>query len=55
MSCWDGRVWIAIDAKSEESPDREIPLRDVRQANTQLTQLAEDVRVPWVRVPEIGR
>ena len=29
--------------------------RDVCQANTQLTQLAEDVRVPWVRVPEIGR
>jgi hypothetical protein len=40
--CWDGRVWIAIEAKSEHDPQGEIPLRDVRQANTQLTQLAED-------------
>ncbi len=36
------RVWIAIEAKSEQDPQGEIALRDVRQANTQLTQLAED-------------
>lgn len=40
--CWGGRVWIAIEAKSEHDPQREIALRDVRQANTQLSQLAED-------------
>jgi hypothetical protein len=40
--CWDGRVWIAIEAKSEQDPQGQIALRDVRQANTQLTQLAED-------------
>lgn len=40
--CWDSRVWIAIEAKSEQNPDREIALRDVRQANTELAQLAED-------------
>ena len=40
--CWDGRVWIAVEAKSEQDPEREIALRDVRQANTQLAQLAED-------------
>lgn len=40
--CWDGRVWIAVEVKSEEDAHGEIPLRDVRQANTQLTQLADD-------------
>ena len=40
--CWDSRVWIAIEAKSEEDPDSPVPLRDVRQANTQLDQLADD-------------
>lgn len=40
--CWDGRVWIAIEAKSEQDPRGEIALRDVRQANTHLTQLADD-------------
>jgi hypothetical protein len=40
--CWDGRVWIAVEAKSEQNPDREIALRDVRQANTHLAQLAQD-------------
>ena len=40
--CWDSRVWIAVEAKSEQNPDREIALRDVRQANTELAQLAED-------------
>lgn len=40
--CWDSRVWIAIEAKTEEDPDGPVPLRDVRQANTQLNQLSED-------------
>lgn len=40
--CWDERVWIAIEAKSEQSPSGEVSLRDIRQANTQLAQLAED-------------
>ena len=40
--CWDERVWIAVEAKSEQSPAGEIPLRDVRQANTQLNQLSND-------------
>ena len=31
-----------MEAKSEQNPEREIALRDVRQANTQLDQLAED-------------
>lgn len=40
--CWAERVWIAIEAKSEQSPAGAIPLRDARQANTQLKQLAAD-------------
>jgi hypothetical protein len=40
--CWDERVWLAIEAKSEQSPSGEVSLRDVRQANTQLSQLADD-------------
>jgi hypothetical protein len=40
--CWAGRVWIAVEAKSEQNPHGEIVLRDVRQANTQLAQLAVD-------------
>lgn len=44
--CWEGRVWIAIEAKTEEGPDQPVPLKDVRQANTQLAQLSEDRGVP---------
>ena len=40
--CWESRVWIAIEAKSEEDPDEPVPLRDVRQANTQPSQVATD-------------
>ncbi len=40
--CWNGRVWIVVEAKSEQNPDGEIHLRDVRQANTELAQLADD-------------
>ena len=40
--CWGERVWIAVEAKSEQNQDRELALRDIRQANTQLSQLADD-------------
>ena len=40
--CWGERIWIGLEAKSEQSADGEITLRDVRQANTQLDQLADD-------------
>jgi hypothetical protein len=40
--CWDERIWLAIEAKSDETPNGVIPLRDIRQANTQLKHLASD-------------
>ncbi len=40
--CWSERVWIAIEAKSEQSPSREISLNTIRQANTQMDQLSSD-------------
>ncbi len=40
--CWGQRIWIAIEAKSEEDADGELPARDVRQANSQLQQTADD-------------
>lgn len=40
--CWDERVWIATEAKSEQSPSGEISLNVIRQANTQMGQLADD-------------
>ena len=39
---WDMSMWLAIEAKSEEHADALLPLKDIRQANTQLTQLATD-------------
>lgn len=39
---WGTSTWVTIEAKSEEHPDGLIPLKDVRQANTQLDQLAAD-------------
>lgn len=39
---WDTARWLTIEAKSEEHEDRLLPLRDIRQANTQLDQLAAD-------------
>lgn len=39
---WDNASWLTIEAKSEERPDGLLPLKDVRQANTQLDQLAAD-------------
>ncbi|WP_148086319.1 DEAD/DEAH box helicase [Micromonospora sp. HM5-17] len=40
--CWGERVWLAIEAKSGQDPTKPVALRDVRQANTQLRQLAAD-------------
>lgn len=42
---WDTAMWLTIEAKSEEHSDGLLPLKDIRQANTQLDQLAADQRV----------
>ncbi|MBS1691175.1 MAG: DEAD/DEAH box helicase [Actinobacteria bacterium] len=42
---WDTARWLTIEAKSEERDDGLLPLKDVRQANTQLDQLAADQEV----------
>lgn len=42
---WGNAMWITIEAKSEEHSDGLLPLKDVRQANTQLDQLAADRRM----------
>ena len=39
---WGAAMWMTIEAKSEEHDDGLLPLKDVRQANTQLDQLAAD-------------
>lgn len=39
---WGTAIWMTIEAKSEEHGDGLLPLKDVRQANTQLDQLAAD-------------
>lgn len=39
---WGTAMWMTIEAKSEEYDDGLLPLKDVRQANTQLDQLAAD-------------
>lgn len=39
---WGTAMWMTIEAKSEEHQDGLLPLKDVRQANTQLDQLAAD-------------
>lgn len=39
---WGTAMWMTIEAKSGERGDGLLPLRDVRQANTQLDQLAAD-------------
>lgn len=40
--CWAQRIWISIEAKSEEDAEGELPVRDVRQANSQLQQVESD-------------
>ncbi|WP_051194055.1 DEAD/DEAH box helicase [Nocardia jiangxiensis] len=39
---WDSTLWATIEAKSESDFDKTIPLKYIRQTNTQLTQLAAD-------------
>lgn len=40
---WDSALWMTVEAKSEEEhSDGLLPLKDIRQANTQLDQLAAD-------------
>lgn len=39
---WDTAMWTTIEAKSEQHSDGLLPLKDIRQANTQLDQLAAD-------------
>lgn len=39
---WDTAMWMTVEAKSEQHADGLLPLHDVRQANTQLDQLAAD-------------
>jgi hypothetical protein len=35
-------MWMTVEAKSAQHPDGLLPLHDIRQANTQLDQLAVD-------------
>lgn len=39
---WDTALWLTVEAKSAQHPDGLLPLHDIRQANTQLDQLAAD-------------
>ncbi|MEU6645886.1 DEAD/DEAH box helicase [Saccharomonospora sp. NPDC046836] len=39
---WGSALWVTLEAKSEEHSDGLLPLKDIRQANTQLDQLATD-------------
>jgi hypothetical protein len=39
---WGTAMWMTVEAKSEQHPDGLLPLHDIRQANTQLDQLAGD-------------
>jgi len=39
---WGTAIWMTVEAKSEQHSDGLLPLRDIRQANTQLDQLAAD-------------
>ncbi|WP_164657649.1 DEAD/DEAH box helicase [Streptomyces sp. RLB3-17] len=39
---WGTAIWMTIEAKSEQHSDGLLPLHDIRQANTQLDQLAAD-------------
>jgi hypothetical protein len=39
---WDNSLWLTFEAKSEEHENATIPLKYIRQANTQLDQLATD-------------
>lgn len=49
---WGTAMWMTIEAKSEEHDDGLLPLKDVRQANTQLDQLAAE-NEGW-RTPQLA-
>lgn len=39
---WDSALWLTVEAKSEQHSNGLLPLKDIRQANTQLDQMATD-------------
>lgn len=39
---WGSALWTTVEAKSEQDGRKTLPLHDIRQANTQLDQLAHD-------------
>lgn len=39
---WGSALWATVEAKSEQDGGKTLPLHDIRQANTQLDQLAHD-------------
>ncbi|CEH00577.1 DEAD/DEAH box helicase [Propionibacterium freudenreichii] len=39
---WDTTIWMTIEAKSEQHGDGLLPLKSIRQTNTQLDELAAD-------------
>lgn len=43
---WGDAMWMSLEAKSEEEAGKTIPLKDIRQANTQLDQIAIDRGMP---------
>ncbi|MGH3783683.1 MAG: hypothetical protein ACRDRO_24445 [Pseudonocardiaceae bacterium] len=40
--CWDKRIWLTLEAKTEHGANGEIPVKDVRQAGSQLRSLEAD-------------
>ena len=43
---WGAAIWATVEAKSEQDGAKTLPLHDIRQANTQLDQLAHDRGAP---------
>lgn len=43
---WGDALWMSLEAKSEEEAGKTLPLKDIRQANTQLDQIAIDRGMP---------
>lgn len=39
---WGSALWATVEAKTEQDGGKTLPLHDIRQANTQLDQLAHD-------------
>lgn len=51
---WDPARWVTLEAKSEEHAGKTIPLKHIRQTNTQLAQLAHDNSVDAAPVGSIS-